>query len=499
MVIFIIAILLPSLVLSYIGLQSIRLEQYRQEEIYLRNLEQYLSIAISRVESEVEERLIAIMSALPVFGTMTNKLFYQQVRLVITQFPLVEDVFLLDQDFRVFYPRKHLADYFTNQRLSFQHHEIYMQAIAFEARGMFEEAIAQYRIGLEESGSDILTMALMNGIARCHLKMQNLSDARAGFIEIIDLDRGRFLGREVPFVLLAYHHLVDIEAKFDLPGVAMNTMLDFYGLLSDNFQFLGSAQHAFYISRVLGKIEERLSGASQAQVDRYLEIQEREEAAEAERSFRLAFDSYILPACMANFQLSRDVHELKFLRLPASEEQFMIAMKAGNGEPIGYGIKGILLHKDETKQLLTHVVQSINIQDGTNFYLIQPEKGIGGLDAVRENRYILTSRFSSILDLFPGYEIGINLQGNPDFANLFKRTANLYYILFAGITGIILFGIVFIFRDIYREQQLSGMKSAFLANMSHEIKNPVATIRVLAGNLADGLITKQERQGSNYG
>lgn len=487
---------MPSLVLSYIGLQSIQQEQNRQEEIYLRNLEQSLSIAMTRVESDVEDRLQAVMNNLPVYELMTGSAFYPQVRHGIHQSPIVADVFLLDQDFRVFYPRKYLPDQVVSQQLSYRDRPPYLQGTAFEARGMLEDAIAEYRKGLQESGSVVETMALRNGIARCQLKMQNLPDARRNYREIIDLDKGRFLGGEVPFVLLAYHQLADIEAALGPPGAALNTMLDFFGLLSDNFHHLRSAQHSYYISGIQEKIEGRLSGASEAQASRYLDIHKREKAAETERSFRLLFDNYILPVCRSNFQLSRHGPDLRYFRLQIASDQLVIAMKASPGESDGTRIMGLLLNEDEIKRLLSDAIESINARDETNLLLIPPGEYVGDSTRAGGHHPVVSAGFSGIRSLLPGYGMGINLDS--DFDGVFRQTARLYYILFAGIVGIILFGIVFIFRDIYREQQFSRLKSAFIANVSHEIKTPVASIRVLADNLTEGLITNQERQKAYF-
>jgi signal transduction histidine kinase/type II secretory pathway pseudopilin PulG len=493
-VIFIVAILMPSLVLSYLGLQSVRQEQDRQKEVYLRNLEQSLSIALSRVESEVEDHLQAIIGNLPVPEAMTGNIFYHQVRYVISQSPLVSNAFILDHDLRVHFPRSLLPDQSRSRQPGYQDRELFRQAVASEAGGKLDDAIAHYRAGLHESGSDLETMALLNGIARCQMKKKNLADAGIAFRRIIEMDRGRFLGGEVPLILLAYYQLSGIEAEISSSAAALNTMLDFYGLLSDNFQHLQPAQHAFYLSGIKGKLDASLATATETQADRFLEIRDREMAAEAERAFRFLFDDAILPVCRANLKLAREGHELRYLRLQAAGEQLLIAMKTSTVEPAGDAIKGILLNDYETRRLLSHAIATENARGNASLLLFPPGSIHAGAGEAGENQQVLVAGFSSIRDLFPGFVLGIDLQQNSEFKNIFRRTARLYYILFTGITGIILFGIIFIFRDMYREQQLSQIKSAFLANVSHEIKNPVATIRLLAGNLAEGIVNKQEKQ-----
>jgi len=490
--------LLPSLILSYLGLQSITQEQNRQEELYIQHVRNSLAFAISRLESDVEDRLNNILNYLPAYNVIPGRIYFDQLRYAINNSPLVDDVFVLDMDFRVYYPRKYLDDRIVQQKLNSAGQVHYEQSVAFEARGMLEDAINQYNEGLKEPGSAFQTLTLMNGIARCQLKMDQLFDARKSFREIIDLDRGRFLGNEVPFVLLAYYQLADIELKLRSPGAAMDVMLDFYELLVENFHHLRSAQHSFYISQIKGKIEKDLTIFSPVQTRRYLDINRRKKGAEEERTFRDFFNNQILPVCRNLFQIHTESTRLAYLRLQADEDHLIIAMKEVVDESQTKNIKGIILNDVEINSLLISMIEWHNTQDDIGIFLLNPPENNGNLPDVKEDPRIITARFSNIRDLFPEYSIGISLLDNPDLENIFRRTVRMYYSIFAAIIGVILFGTIFIFRDIYREQQFSRLKSSFISNVSHEIKTPITTIRVLAGNLAEGLIVQQEKQNAYF-
>ncbi len=490
--------MLPSLILSYLGLQSITQEQNRQEELYIQHVRNSLAFAISRLESDVEDRLNNILNYLPAYNVIPGRIYFDQLRYAINNSPLVDDVFVLDMDFRVYYPRKYLDDRIVQQKLNSAGQVHYEQSVAFEARGMLEDAINQYNEGLKEPGSAFQTLTLMNGIARCQLKMDQLFDARKSFREIIDLDRGRFLGNEVPFVLLAYYQLADIELKLRSPGAAMDVMLDFYELLVENFHHLRSAQHSFYISQIKGKIEKDLTIFSPVQTRRYLDINRRKKGAEEERTFRDFFNNQILPVCRNLFQIHTESTRLAYLRLQADEDHLIIAMKEVVDESQTKNIKGIILNDVEINSLLISMIEWHNTQDDIGIFLLNPPENNGNLPDVKEDPRIITARFSNIRDLFPEYSIGISLLDNPDLENIFRRTVRMYYSIFAAIIGVILFGTIFIFRDIYREQQFSRLKSSFISNVSHEIKTPITTIRVLAGNLAEGLIVQQEKQNAYF-
>ena len=49
-------------------------------------------------------------------------------------------------------------------------------------------------------------------------------------------------------------------------------------------------------------------------------------------------------------------------------------------------------------------------------------------------------------------------------------------------------------RSLARERQLHLMKSNFVASVSHELRAPVASMRVMAENLGNGIVTEQTRQ-----
>ena len=70
----------------------------------------------------------------------------------------------------------------------------------------------------------------------------------------------------------------------------------------------------------------------------------------------------------------------------------------------------------------------------------------------------------------------------------------LYYALILTIILVIAIGVIFIFHDISREQELTRMKSEFISNVTHEIKTPIATICSLAENVNEGWVTSTEKQ-----
>ena len=107
---------------------------------------------------------------------------------------------------------------------------------------------------------------------------------------------------------------------------------------------------------------------------------------------------------------------------------------------------------------------------------------------------VLIKPFSRFEELASGTKLALVAIGENPLETISSKSLIIYYILLGSVIVLIAFGIVFIFRDISRDERISVMKSEFIANVSHEIKTPIATIRTLAENLKEGWVTGEEKQ-----
>jgi signal transduction histidine kinase len=111
---------------------------------------------------------------------------------------------------------------------------------------------------------------------------------------------------------------------------------------------------------------------------------------------------------------------------------------------------------------------------------------------------VITKPFSRFEELASGTKLALVAMGENPLESISSQSLIIYYILLGAVIVLIAFGIVFILRDISREERISVMKSEFIANVSHEIKTPIATIRTLAENLNEGWVTGKEKQGEYF-
>ena len=138
------------------------------------------------------------------------------------------------------------------------------------------------------------------------------------------------------------------------------------------------------------------------------------------------------------------------------------------------------------KNSQTHEEVRVALVDAANQILFP-----AGLSAAT---IVLKKSFSRFEEFAPETKLALVAMGENPIESISSQSLIIYYILLGSVLMFIAFGIVFILRDISREEKISVMKSEFIANVSHEIKTPIATIRTLAENLNEGWVTGEEKQ-----
>ena len=90
--IFLVAVMLPSLLLSYVGLKSIKQEKLWQQQLVEQNLKSSIALAVSRIESSVEDQSRAFLSSLPLEKSPFTSEFFSSLRATVEQQKFVEQV-----------------------------------------------------------------------------------------------------------------------------------------------------------------------------------------------------------------------------------------------------------------------------------------------------------------------------------------------------------------------------------------------------------------------
>lgn len=99
--------------------------------------------------------------------------------------------------------------------------------------------------------------------------------------------------------------------------------------------------------------------------------------------------------------------------------------------------------------------------------------------------------------LIPNYELGILLESGTIEA-LVKERATTNIIIIALLTGILIVGVIIVFRNIRKEMELARIKSDFVSNVSHELRTPLALITMFAETLEMDRAKTEEKKKEYY-
>ncbi len=103
--------------------------------------------------------------------------------------------------------------------------------------------------------------------------------------------------------------------------------------------------------------------------------------------------------------------------------------------------------------------------------------------------HFLTGRRSegeSLGQNFPGLRAGFRAQENPALAGTWNLQGYFYLLTLLLVLSVTLFGAYLLWRDVRREMGLAEMRSQFVSSVTHELKSPLTAIRMFAETLHMG-------------
>ena len=505
--IFVTAVLLPCLYLGYLGLNSIKQEKQWQQQLVRENLDRSLSLTIDQIESAFDDQIRSSLRQISPPSQLTAE-YITSLRKTKTKYAPVEDIFLLDKELRLILPKafKNTAGSEIKKlsTLSLQENEFLRAGDILEVLGKLDEAINKYQKGLSSNGSESVKTALLSRIARCQFKKGDYTDAQSTYQRIINEDNNQFYGEEIPYVLVAYLQLLEIsETKKIVVGVS-EQLLDFYKMLVEHSDKLEHAQYNFCLNQIqlrLSRQKQFLSQSQRALLDSIAKFQQESESEQYSRDF---LQTNVLPEIKQEINVRWNGNS----RFNNSNGRKDILYKTGQVDSVAWAI-GIRLNDDSKSS-----IRFIGVRIGENAFTDAAKLVLKNPPTHEEVRTVLVNAadqiifpaklsavtivlkksFSRFEEFAPETKLALVAMGVNPIESISSQSLIIYYILLGSVIMFIAFGIVFILRDISREEKISVMKSEFIANVSHEIKTPIATIKTLAENLNEGWVTGKAKQ-----
>jgi signal transduction histidine kinase len=499
-IIFLITVLFPVIFLGYLGLTGIQKERDQQEQLVKKNLENTLSLAVKQVETAIIDHIRSIFNSIPPHTPINNLDVNKQIQSIPEQFDLVDNIFVLDEQHRVLYPvpfRGEFVHMEVEDRQDIIQSGYLREGELLEIQGLYADALQKYIEGKRVADSRELDLTFLLRIARCEIKLYRYEEALQTYYKIISLPAEQWYKFQVPYPLIAYLQIILIKEQIH-PQQLMKVVLDFYEFLLDYHYMFDRAQYDFYLENIHSYLEKTDGSHSGEIYDRVKILIFREMDIKNNNKMRSVIESEVVPQISKRPLRIFDSIEPRFETIKVDEAEWLLAVRSSEGDPDRQKISIIILNSTVFQDFLSDIIDTYNYDHDFRIVLMDRNNMITLPIGNFIDRVVMSKSVPFFTSINPYFELGLILPENISIDSLFGQNVLIYYIIIVSIIVVIVLGVFFVFRDIYREEELSRIKSEFISNVSHEIKTPISTIRALSENLEHGWVTENEKRREYY-
>ncbi|MFP4055733.1 MAG: ATP-binding protein [Candidatus Brocadiia bacterium] len=374
------------------------------------------------------------------------------------------------------------------------------------------EALRQHRQRTRSPAARARATKIM---AARHFREGRYREAAEEYRRLLEEDRVRVLSPSL--AVLARYQIGEAQARLESWGEALESFLDLYDDLANGRTEVADATRVtFFLDRALGRIKALLA---RPELSRLV----REEARDRLRPLVAAAERRATRLRQAREQETRRARFLSYLRgfvlprlqrlaakgrLEARREGFAhlwddadpespqaVAYTALAGEDGRRQVFGFRLNMGYVRgEFLPGALLSSRFGERVGFVVTDRTGArVHGPEGV--SAAAATEQFSTV---FPSWRLGL-VEREPA---ALRRLAVYNVLLFTVVNGLmivaIIIGVVITLRGTARELELSQLKSDFVSNVSHELKTPLALIRMFAETLQLGRSRSEEKTREYY-
>ncbi len=501
---FSLGIILPSLMLGYLALRGIRNDRALMEK---ERLDRCTRIAAG-VEQALEEQYRVLCNEL---RQLTETIPSNSSHIpalccsLRTRYPLVETVFTVTPSGNIRFPGQRLlySRDFSSPHLTvsagvsssiFQRGEqdefIHLQ---------YKKAAACYIQAYEEAATAEDRALILCALARVREKSKQWQEAIAVYRQMISRCGSVILDPGMPAHVVArlemgsiYRETADYtRAGHEYMGLYQRLLRGDIEIQQNTFEWLRRE----CINRLTSLAEYDRTLASVLQDS--MNIWETREAVMEEQCQRyLAFGE------QAGIYLARGTSGLS--ERQETDKKIVLESLGGNPEicllksvPARGNVRwGMLLNQSYMLSDLLPTVLTSAIGTESIKWLLRDESGVPLTpEGTPASELVLQTAFK---DRFPPWTLEFRESDRPWYDTLFLSRHSIYVYMFILIGCVLLFGLYLTYRTIYREMELTRIKTDFVTAVSHDFKNPLTSIRQLSEMLQAGRVPSESRRNQYY-
>ena len=490
--IFLIAILLPSLVVGYLSFTTFSKRREAVKNILESNLWISGEAALKSIEDALfdDERKTLDPENFTVLHKTDEKGINIQNKSSQSQ-GMAGKLFLLDADYHIVIPKTGRGDSTIIASDLVQENSEFARAFKRAesqefSRRNFTQAAETYRRCISLAPSDKHKALILESLGRCYLASRDYTKAYKIYDELAS-DHGQYKNKAGhPYGILAALQLHDIEKRRRHNEASLKILLSLYEKIQAGAWLIDLPSYDFFTTEIESILEAKGS------IEKYPNLQESYDALRGQQSpylRRLIFSEFlrneVIPKIKDRQALYRFGSEASRSRFVATQnEDFCLVSYTSlpdfqsDKAFVGGYCWDLNALKNET---LPRVIDDIKKETGLNIQLID-EDG----QKIPSETEDSTSSDPLILSFrqfpFP-WKLLVSQPALKDLERTARRENWLYGILLAFVVVLMLLGGFLIVRDISREAETTRLKTEFVHNISHELKTPLTLIRLYGETL----------------
>jgi signal transduction histidine kinase len=491
-IIFLLAIFIPSLIAAYLSLSTFPKRREAIKKLLESNLWISGEAALKSIEGTLQEHEQR---------TLKPENFVSQIRSGNTNqtdsnfFIASEDtagqIFLLDSDFKIVFPETGNENtsgiQWEKEIRNSQFSQSFIKAESFEfSKKDYLRAAELYKECVLSAPSKQNRAMALEGLGHCLLSSGNYAEADKIYNELSQ-DYKQFQNKAGhPYGIIAMFQLYEIAWGEKKEEKSLRILLNLYKQIRDGVWVINQSSYDFYISEIESILNKKLKEGRLAEIQKaYTDIQDQKSRYGQTLLFADFLRRNAIPGIkekLSLYEAGDKIQTGRFLDEFGNNLSLVsyAVMPNFRSEQTFYG--GFCQDLDLLKnQIIPKILEDMTKDSGLNFKIIdESDKNItaGKEELISGESLALTFR------TFPlPWKL---LVSHPEIKALEKsaqREILFYGILLTVIVALMLLGAVLIARDISRESETNRLKTEFVNNISHELKTPLTLIRLYGETL----------------